>query len=781
MAGLFAPELGGINSAARDTIIPDSPLNVATNLVNTATSFLGSRGGAEKENKDERDNRILRPIAEEYQRLSDLRSNGGISETAFKAELNQKTSSFLVEHPELRNDILDLGGDITKVELGVRDVNAIDEISNVINESFKTDPILTSQLNTILLASRDPKTGEINAEVAQQMMNRAFFENQARAASIALNNQELEALEKQNKLKDARALQILDDVTADQSKRAREHVSGLWGSVALTGNTSVDAVTAKTELLKLKAQAAAQFEAEARAGGLFRLEGYSLEKILRPYDDALVVIDATIQEPEKLNEILRAQNSVKVIESLNKFGLPATPETLEMFGQWIAHNKVGTMGRVVDDLTTTLQGRSVQLDTPESPEVFTLEGDINAEAVSAAKSMTPEMKKAKVNSVNKMIEIYGASTDVNNQEQRVMIAKEFGKAIAVMMSEDKIMGGTTFDATYNDKFISAYSKITAADTDESRAFQNNVATHLSSTILGVKNRIDQTIQNEFSEFFSGSKVDGENGKFKVTLGEASSPRGEQILLALKEKGLEATTAGVRELLKDRTFNVGTNPAASTAKEIAGLVVKDLEYVNRVAAFASRLPGQEPIIPASFTTNPDPASTPPEDKRISQEDSEVLVKDVLNFIGSKEAPRGYVDYFRGVTVKPPKLLTEMTINEVLDWQVEANPPGPGTAAAGKYQIINKTLKDLVDKAGLTGEELFNEETQDRLAMILLKRRGLDKFLAGSITQEQFANNLAKEWASLPVVSGAKKGKSFFDGDGINNAQASVEEVLGLLEL
>lgn len=66
---------------------------------------------------------------------------------------------------------------------------------------------------------------------------------------------------------------------------------------------------------------------------------------------------------------------------------------------------------------------------------------------------------------------------------------------------------------------------------------------------------------------------------------------------------------------------------------------------------------------------------------------------------------------------------MSINEVLQWQKDNNPPGLATAAAGRYQIIRNTLLDLKDRMGLTGRELFDQNMQDRMATELLKKRAL----------------------------------------------------------
>lgn len=59
---------------------------------------------------------------------------------------------------------------------------------------------------------------------------------------------------------------------------------------------------------------------------------------------------------------------------------------------------------------------------------------------------------------------------------------------------------------------------------------------------------------------------------------------------------------------------------------------------------------------------------------------------------------------------------------------------------------------------------------------MNRRGLGSYKSGKMSAEAFANNLAKEWAGLPVVSGPKKGRSYYAGDGLNGATVSVAEFM-----
>lgn len=153
------------------------------------------------------------------------------------------------------------------------------------------------------------------------------------------------------------------------------------------------------------------------------------------------------------------------------------------------------------------------------------------------------------------------------------------------------------------------------------------------------------------------------------------------------------------------------------------------------------------------------------------------KNLLDFIAKHES-RGDYNVVWGRIKKedrPAKPLTEMTIGEVLAWQDRIDPYYP-SEAAGRYQIMEDTLRGLYREAGLSQSDPFDETNQDRLAVQLLRRRGLDDYLAGRITAEKFANGLAKEWASLPCVSGPKKGRSYYGGDGLNRALVDIEPFL-----
>ncbi len=127
--------------------------------------------------------------------------------------------------------------------------------------------------------------------------------------------------------------------------------------------------------------------------------------------------------------------------------------------------------------------------------------------------------------------------------------------------------------------------------------------------------------------------------------------------------------------------------------------------------------------------------------------------------------------------PAKPITTMTVSEVLNWQQEAVAKtkqvyGSGYSAAGRYQVIRKTLQSL----GVNGNTLFDKETQDVIGAMLLYRRGWDKWVTGELSTIAFADNLSKEWASLPYHTD----RSYYDKDVHGNRSlVSRKEIMQVL--
>lgn len=170
--------------------------------------------------------------------------------------------------------------------------------------------------------------------------------------------------------------------------------------------------------------------------------------------------------------------------------------------------------------------------------------------------------------------------------------------------------------------------------------------------------------------------------------------------------------------------------------------------------------------------------------------------LLDFIRETEVGRGdrasYDVIYGNKQHKLPRPITSMTLDEV-----EAAQSGWskrfGSSAAGGYQFMKntldapRTLRDIEGEMGLTGQERFTPDLQDRMAYHLLKRRGYPEFIAGKISRSEFGKRLAQEWASLPVLADMKgatrkvrRGQSYYAGDGLNKALVRPETVEAVLK-
>jgi muramidase (phage lysozyme) len=155
---------------------------------------------------------------------------------------------------------------------------------------------------------------------------------------------------------------------------------------------------------------------------------------------------------------------------------------------------------------------------------------------------------------------------------------------------------------------------------------------------------------------------------------------------------------------------------------------------------------------------------------AESSSKFNVRKLLDYIGLREA-RGRYDALVGKN-KFKSDLTSMTVGEVLQFQQTMRSQGHESTALGKYQFINKTLLGLVKNGDLALTDIFNSSTQDRAATALLKGRGMDAFVSGKMSKEQFADAVAVEWASMPLGSGL----SAAHGVGSNKAGGTREEYL-----
>lgn len=151
------------------------------------------------------------------------------------------------------------------------------------------------------------------------------------------------------------------------------------------------------------------------------------------------------------------------------------------------------------------------------------------------------------------------------------------------------------------------------------------------------------------------------------------------------------------------------------------------------------------------------------------------KSLLDFIAIRESAGNYDAFIGHANNRDP--LDGNTINGIYMFQRKLLSWGEPSSAVGRYQFIQKTLNALVQQAGVALTDRFTHELQDRFASMLLDQRGYGRWLAGDLSDEDFAHNLSCEWASLPDPQ--NDGKSHYDGVGPNHAGQTLDAVYAAL--
>jgi len=238
---------------------------------------------------------------------------------------------------------------------------------------------------------------------------------------------------------------------------------------------------------------------------------------------------------------------------------------------------------------------------------------------------------------------------------------------------------------------------------------------------------------------------------------AAKRTGDKLSIEAAEKSLEASKAAKKQaeskLLDAEVKQKYADDRASgrTGAGIGGQQLRaDGSMIN---------PGDEDYVPPAPATGAMPSGPAPAN----------VTEKLLDYIGKIESQGNYNVLVGGKTKSD---LTDMTVAQVLEFQKTMRQMGHESTAVGKYQIIQKTLEGLVAQGAARMDEKFNAATQDRLAIALMRGRGLDGYQSGKLSAAQFADNLAREWASLPLASG----RSAYQGVGSNKALASRDDFM-----
>jgi len=129
-------------------------------------------------------------------------------------------------------------------------------------------------------------------------------------------------------------------------------------------------------------------------------------------------------------------------------------------------------------------------------------------------------------------------------------------------------------------------------------------------------------------------------------------------------------------------------------------------------------------------------------------------------------------------KRPQIL-DMTLEQLYQ-DMRARGRASGSSASGRYQYIRKTLQGVAKSMGLDPKTTkFDKETQDKIAIHHLRTsHGLDKWLAGRMSNEDFLNRLAGTWAGIPNTGGVSTYAGVLDnkaGMSTGNAIAALDKI------
>jgi len=307
-----------------------------------------------------------------------------------------------------------------------------------------------------------------------------------------------------------------------------------------------------------------------------------------------------------------------------------------------------------------------------------------------------------------------------------------------------------------------------------------------------------------------------------TPGLMTPPSAEQPSVTNQRDDIQRTVASVLSSSPDVPYVIQAGDTLSEIAAKTGTTVKELQKLNKIKKADEIFTGNELIIPSnkSTKTKEDIVSSliggmdsgdylksrvgkggsSFEGEGVETASSGEILSDALvdttgmsflEFIAEGEGT--YESSNRGTknnniigstsnTIRDGKKLSEMTIGEIKEKQkIKSTSNADRLFAVGKYQLIPETLNVATKALNLSDDTVFTPAIQEQLGQYLVfeKRPALGAYIKGESNDSGKALvEAAKEFASMPMPSGPKKGKSRY-GSG-NKAQHTVEEALAALE-
>lgn len=250
---------------------------------------------------------------------------------------------------------------------------------------------------------------------------------------------------------------------------------------------------------------------------------------------------------------------------------------------------------------------------------------------------------------------------------------------------------------------------------------------------------------------------------------------------IKTKG-DAHTSNVKQMSSSKPDPLKAPSALDRMVEGASTMYGEANYyTNRIVDKTKDILGMGPSKSATAGTATSalgiqvaPTNTP--SKITGNEDLATLIH-----MGESRR-RGYNDYNRGsdgraASNKANIDLTNMTIGDIMRYQSYPIGHPERLFAVGKYQVIPNTMRDAVSSLGISLNEKFTPQLQERIFVEFLatkrkNRYDLEKYIRGKGDNLGGAvNSLAYEWASLQKMDG----RGHYDGKGNNKAHIPVSAI------
>ena len=122
------------------------------------------------------------------------------------------------------------------------------------------------------------------------------------------------------------------------------------------------------------------------------------------------------------------------------------------------------------------------------------------------------------------------------------------------------------------------------------------------------------------------------------------------------------------------------------------------------------------------------------------------KGVLDLLSAVESVKGQYEAVNGTS--SGLKVTDLTLQDIADYKhIDKNKSGSG--AAGRYQHMPQFIVARGKRFGYSADTKFTEKVQDEMTIKMMKAdHGLDKFLSGQMSAEDFAAKLSATWRGLP---------------------------------